>query len=136
MHRKQDAAVFYSAFIPFGFILRNSHPNQSSGNASQGATDTDSCQRGYERTRRDKRSQSWDRKGPNTYQPSQRSSHHSSSAGAGRGAFGRFSAFLNREIPRPGALREQNGNVRTVKPADPQTFNAALHARVGRINSE
>src|SRR5579872_5034324 len=104
MNRQKNTAIFNAAFVSLGFVLRDSHADQSTREPTYCSTYSNSSQGrhnwpgGYEWTK------SGNGEGANTEQPSQTATYYRAGSGTGCGTFGRLGVFLVSKILCASAL--------------------------------
>ena len=107
MNGEKDAAAFDASFVARGYIFRNAHPDESSGQAADCSAHAHAAQQSHDRTRGDKRSQPWNGQHSDAGKPSERAANHRAGSGAGCRAFGRLCALFESEVLRAFVVGER-----------------------------
>src|ERR1700722_20041401 len=98
MYGEKNTTFRYPAFIALGFELGDTHADQSSGEATDCATDADSGESGHDGARSDQRTYAGNRERANTGQQAERTAQNSSSAGACGRAFRGLGGFFRADL--------------------------------------
>ncbi len=133
---EKDAAVFDAAFIALGFVLRNSHADESSGNAADGSADARARECRHDGTCGNERPKARDGNGADTQQPSHGAAENCAGAGASGRAFRSLRVFLVGKVASARVLREQGRDVSVAEACFAQSVHADLDCCVGRVDAE
>src|SRR5579862_4383480 len=94
MDREQNPSLFDSTFITLGFILRNTHTNQSSSNATHCTSNTHPGKSSHNRTCGNQRTNTRNGERADAREPPQASANYSSGGYTRSRAFGCLRVFL------------------------------------------
>src|SRR5678816_4221885 len=136
VNRQQNPAIFYSPFIPFGFVFWDSHSDQGSREAADCAPHACTGERRHNRSGSDERTKTWYRKSTNTRQPSQPAAEQCARSSTGRGSFRCLRVLLVSKIFCASALGKQDRDVTVSKFGRLQSVHSTFYARLVCVNSK
>ena len=88
MNGQKNATIFDASFESLGFIFRNTHAYQGPRYPTGGSANSGTRKSSHDRTGGDEWAESWNGKGANTGEPSERPTQHSSTGDSRGRAFG------------------------------------------------
>ncbi len=94
MNGEQDSASLDSSFVAFGFVLWNAHAYKSAEKATDGSTNSESCECGHDGTSGDEWTDARDSKSADAREEAEGSANDASGGGACSGSFGSLGALL------------------------------------------
>ena len=124
------------SFVPLGFVLGDAHPDEGANQTTDSAADPEAGKSAHDRTSRNERTESGNRKSADPGQQAQGSADHPAGRNAGRGALRRFCILLMGKVFRPWFVLKQNRDVVIGETFLPETLNDPFRLILVVVNIE
>src|SRR6185437_6400589 len=136
MDGQENSALLHAALIALGFVFGNAHTYKGSDEAADCTAGTNASEGGQNRTSRDERPKTWNRKRTNAHEPAERSANDRAGTRARSCAFRRFGVFLSEKILRAEILGKKDRNIGIAESRVFQSSQSIFNAGAIRINTK
>src|ERR1022692_3387914 len=136
MYRQQNTALFDSAFVPLGLILRHAHTDECADQSADRAANSQAGQGSHNRAGRNERTEARNRQCADTDQQSQGAAHYAPGSHASGRSLGRLRVLLMSELLRALVVGQEHRNVVVREPRRDDLVDGVFRLSVAFVNSK